>query len=66
MFKLTIKTGNAAFANDDGEKDDYARDREIARILRKLAKRLEDGSGDVEIETVSDINGNNVGKWEVK
>ena len=62
MFTLTIRTGNVAFGDDDA----YARDREIARILRKVAKRLEDGSGDIELETVLDSNGNTVGTWEVK
>ena len=64
MFTLTIKTGNAAFANEDG--DAYSRDREIARLLRKVAKRLEDGDGGVELETIIDSNGNVVGKWDVK
>lgn len=56
MFKLEIDTGNAAFDDDNG-----GAGAEIARILRKLADRVEsDGymSG-----TVSDINGNRVGTW---
>lgn len=65
MFNLTIKTDNSAFDGQDGERDPYARDREIARILRKIAKRLEDGSGDIELETCLDSNGNTVGKWTV-
>ena len=66
MFELTIKTGNAAFSGPDGEDDAYARDREIARLLRKIAKRLEDGDGGIELETILDSNGNTVGKWEVE
>lgn len=66
MFTLTIKTGNAAFCNADGNPDAYSRDREIAILLRKVARRLEDGCGLVEIETIQDTNGNTVGKWKVK
>ena len=66
MFTLTIKTGNAAFANEDGKPDAYSRDREIARLLRRVAKRLEDGDGSIDLETIIDGNGNTVGKWTVK
>lgn len=65
MFTLTIKIDNAAF-DPDVKHDAYARDREIARLLRKVAKRLEDGSGDIDLETIIDSNGNTVGKWQVK
>lgn len=63
MFTLTIKTGNAAFAGENGESDDYARNREIARILRQAAKWLEDGA---EKNTLRDSNGNTVGKFEIE
>lgn len=66
MFTLTIKTDGAAFSTADGNPDAYSRDREIAILLRKVARRLEDGCGLVEIETILDTNGNTVGKWEVK
>ncbi|USN14348.1 hypothetical protein KABACHOK_05350 [Brevundimonas phage vB_BpoS-Kabachok] len=55
MFKLEIETGNAAF--DDGDKA-Y----EIARILRALADRVENGD---EAGSVRDVNGNKVGSFDV-
>ena len=55
MFKLEIRTGNAAF----DENDAYP---ELARILRDVANRLEyqDEQG-----TCRDANGNVVGKWSL-
>ena len=50
MFRLTIKTDNAAFADDPGE---------IARILREYASCIEGGAYDT---VLRDINGNTVGK----
>ena len=54
MFTLTIKTDNAAFADDPRP--------EVARILRKLADRVDDETGDTSW-SVRDINGNTVGHW---
>jgi len=48
---ITIKTGNDAFAHGN-------REREVARILRKLAERIERG---ITPEVLVDINGNHVG-----
>lgn len=56
MFKLTIKTDNAAFADGNLEN-------EIARILRKVAERIE--RGDTSGSTF-DLNGNKVGSFELK
>ena len=55
MFKLEIETGNAAF--------DDAPASEIARILRRLADRLENvGAPECGDEfTLHDYNGNRVG-----
>ena len=54
MFTLMIKTDNAAFAGVPGN--------EIARILRKIADRMElvivDDTG-----AVVDYNGNTVVQW---
>lgn len=50
---ITIGTGNAAF--DSGNKG-----REIARILRELADKIEE-YGDAYGATLRDINGNTVG-----
>lgn len=52
MFKLTIKTDNEAFSEDPGY--------EIARILKKIAQKLEDGDTN---GPVMDVNGNKVGQW---
>jgi len=53
VIKITIKTSNAAFADD--------RDYEIARILRVLADSTEQG---LRPKVLHDINGNSVGKVE--
>ena len=54
MFYLNIETDNAAFTDD-------APEAEIARILRRIAERVERGeqSGDI-----MDVNGNRVGAWD--
>ena len=70
MFTLTIKTGNAAFCDDNGEPNAYARDREIARILRHLAKALEDDGGidqsGTYLKAIWDRNGGHVGQFEIE
>lgn len=55
MFKLTIKTDNAAFGDEPGY--------EVARILRDIAHKVEEGytSG-----SVLDVNGNTVGHFDLK
>jgi hypothetical protein len=63
MFTLKINTANAAFDNEGAE---------IARILRQLADSFAaypaSASRGVEKTegTLRDINGNTVGKWELK
>ena len=55
-FRLEMECENAAFED---------RGAEIARILRRLAKRIED-VGDAAAESaILDINGNTVGRWFV-
>lgn len=57
-FTLEFETENAAFADNPGY--------EIARILRKIARRIEfspqDLAGDVVV--IADLNGNTVGQWQ--
>lgn len=56
-FVLTIKLGNAEMETG----------RDVADALRKVAHRIEDNAlplGDV--DAIMDMNGNNVGSWEVK
>lgn len=65
MFKANIKTSNAAFHDyvmGNGKFDDYVRNDEVARILREIANKLENGytSG-----VCLDMNGNTVGDWHI-
>jgi len=61
MFKLTIKTDNAAFRDDDSDGDHQAAAMlECARILREAANRLECGSCS---DLLLDYNGNAVGSF---
>lgn len=55
MFKLEFSTDNAAFEYSYGAN-------ETARILRKLAKRIEDGDFDGK---VMDSNDNSIGTYEL-
>lgn len=52
MFKLTINTGNEAFADEPNE--------ELARLLEKAAQRLRAG---YVCDSLRDANGNTVGEW---
>jgi hypothetical protein len=63
LFRLFIVTENDAF---DGTNRREACPREIARILRECADRIEsDGVGSLS-ETIRDINGNDVGRYALK
>lgn len=54
MFKIEFSTDNAAFADDAG--------REVARILRDWADKMEDRGDAFYSGPVRDLNGNRVGK----
>lgn len=56
-FRLFIDTDNDAFNPDPGP--------ELARLLRKIADRIEDDVPD-HYRTILDINGNDVGRYAVK
>ena len=56
MFKLHIETGNAAFDDDNGGRN------EVASMLRSLANRLDNGSEMT--GGLYDFNGNRVGSFE--
>lgn len=58
MLKLEIKTGGAAFSEDD--ELTYEGRYELARLLRKVSVQIECGCND---GVLMDINGNKVGKW---
>lgn len=55
-LSLNVKTTNAAFAQPFG-------DVEVARILREVAYKVEEGS---QKGNILDINGNWVGEWELE
>jgi hypothetical protein len=66
MFKLKIKTDNAAFSyegTDDRVLDQAAAACEVARILRVVASGLENGES---YGRCMDVNGNGVGEWSIK
>lgn len=56
MFKLELKTGNAAFED--------CPQREVARILLEIVSDIMDYN-QKESGSCVDINGNVVGKWEL-
>jgi hypothetical protein len=60
-FRLYIDTDNAAFGDDAA-----SRNMETARILRKIADRLEAGEDFLFYQTLFDINGNDVGRAAFK
>ena len=65
MFKIEIKTGNAAFHDDDcgnGEFDEFATMEEVVRILRNVIQKL--NCGRTEGKCI-DYNGNAVGEWKL-
>lgn len=62
MMKVEIKTGNAAFRDEEGNEDIYSENREIARLLHTLAGEIlhsESSCG-----SLNDINGNKVLTWK--
>lgn len=54
MFQIQFETGNAAFEDSPAD--------ETARILREIASKLESG---FQSGKVYDVNGNNIGKWDL-
>ena len=63
MFKLEIKTGNAAFCDPmTGEEDNYAEAYEVARILNEVTEKIKNGQRE---GSCIDINGNKVGSWRL-
>ena len=60
MLKIEIKTGNAAYSEND--KLTWDGRYELAANLKAIANMIKDGGDNGEI---LDYNGNKVGKWEV-
>lgn len=63
MFKVEIKTGNAAFHDYDEDYDDYAKVSEVVRILKIVIEQLESGYTN---RKCVDLCGNVVGEWELR
>lgn len=63
MFKLEMKTGNAAFKDADGNDDSLCECEEIASVLSGVVGKLKDG---YTYGSCIDANGNVVGKWIVE
>lgn len=60
MLKIEIKTGGAAFSEDDVLT--YEGRYEVIRLLRKISVQIEQGDND---GVIMDINGNKVGRWSL-
>lgn len=71
MFTLSIQTDNAAFqpeSTDPRTGKNRRRDKELARILRTFASKLETGTLELWVNdtvNVRDVNGNTVGHAKV-
>ena len=63
MLKIEIKTGGAAFTNEDGEFDSYFGGKEIKRILAEVVDDIQNG---YEEGYAMDINGNKVCNWTLE
>lgn len=63
MLKIEIKTGGAAFMNEDDEFDAYFGGKEIKRILNEVVDDIQNG---YESGSVNDINGNKVCNWKLE
>lgn len=60
MFKIEIKTGGAAFRDEDDNLDQFGH--EVCRLVRNVLYELE--YGDKTSGNLIDINGNRVGSWK--
>jgi hypothetical protein len=61
-MKIEIKTGNAAFHDDDTEGDCYVTAAELDRIFGQISRAVAEGRTDGK---VIDINGNKCGEWRI-
>ena len=55
-LRVTVACENAAFEDANSE---------CARILRRIADRLEAGESSGCFQTIHDANGNDVGRWKL-
>ena len=61
MFKLEIKTGGAAFRDENDNLDPW--NAELFRILDDVKDKLNNGKTE---GNIMDINGNKVGSWRLE
>ena len=61
MLKIEIKTGGAAYSEDDVLT--FEGRLELKRNLENISRKIVDGYDD---GVIMDINGNKVGKWSVE
>ena len=67
VFKLTIDCGNDAFTDPrDGTVTTDSAASELARILREIADRIDNGIDYGWYQTIRDVNGNDVGRYALK
>lgn len=59
MFKIEIKTGGAAFRDEDDNLDETGY--EVRRLLKDIIKKIDCGH---DSGNIIDINGNRVGSWK--
>lgn len=65
-FTLSIKCSGFAFDDETGAVTHESAAPELARILRDVARRIEDGDSFDTFRNCCDINGNVVGKFTMK
>lgn len=61
-MNIQFGTNSAAFCGNNGEQNFWDRTNEIARILRKITRRIESG---YDHGAIMDMNGNKVGTWSL-
>lgn len=63
-MEIKFSTSNSAFGEYDENdvQDESGKSYEIVRILKDIAKKVENG---YEYGTIMDINGNKIGSWRI-
>lgn len=68
-FLLNVNCNNEAFIFSDDESGNVTSDSasiELARILREIASKIENGADYNYFQTIRDINDNDVGRYAIK
>ncbi len=61
-FTISFSCENAAFDTTD---DPAQEEREIARVLRDIADKVERGEEMMFYQTIRDVNGNDIGRFKL-